>query len=94
MEHPRVEVTFSDAGVEYVSSTGVRKHSWDKIEQLKETRGFVIFMHGKLPLLSLPKAPMTPDILSFIHAKVANQSAQRTPGKSHFPPAESGARGP
>lgn len=70
MEHPKVEITMDDSFIEYVSSTGTRRHHWSKIERIEETKDFVILMNGKLPLLSLPKAPLSQEALAFMKEKL------------------------
>ncbi|MGF1679550.1 MAG: YcxB family protein [Candidatus Methylacidiphilales bacterium] len=69
MEHPNVEVTLDDSQIEYVSSTGSRRHHWNKIEKIVETTDFIILMNGELPLLSLPKACFTNEALNYIKEK-------------------------
>ncbi len=69
LEHPKVEVSLDDSLIEYVSSTGTRRHRWEKIERIEETRDFMIFMAGKLPLLSLPKACFTSAVIDFMKEK-------------------------
>ena len=69
MEHPRVEVVMDDQGILYSSSTGTRRHQWDKIRRIVETPRFVILMNGNLPLLSLPKEGFSGEALEFIRRK-------------------------
>jgi hypothetical protein len=69
MEHPRVEITMDDSLIEYVSSTGTRRHQWSKIERVEETKDFVILMNGKVPLLSLPKASFSAEALTFLKGR-------------------------
>lgn len=74
MENPQVVVTLDDSCIEYASSTGTRRHAWDKIERLIATKDFVILMHGKLPLLSLPKACLSSEALAFMQQKMSRQT--------------------
>lgn len=69
MEHPRVEILLDEALIEYVSSTGTRRHQWEKIGEIQETEDFVILVNGKLPLLSLPKACFSSEALTFMKEK-------------------------
>ncbi len=74
MENPKVVITLDDACIEYASSTGTRRHAWDKIERCIETKDFVVLMHGKLPLLSLPKASLPSEALAFMQQKISRPS--------------------
>lgn len=69
MEHPKVEVILDDSHIEYISSTGSRRHHWNKIEKIVETTDFIVLMNGKLPLLSLPKCCFTSEVLNYIKEK-------------------------
>jgi hypothetical protein len=69
MEYPKVDISIDDSRIEYVSSTGTRRHQWEKIERIEETKDFVILMNGKLPLLSLPKACFCTEALTFMKEK-------------------------
>jgi hypothetical protein len=71
MEHPHVEILLDESQVEYVSSTGTRRHPWNKIERIVETSDFMILMYGKIPLLSLPKACFTTEALDFIQERIS-----------------------
>ena len=68
-EQPRVEILLDEALIEYVSSTGTRRHQWEKIGEIQETEDFVILVNGKLPLLSLPKACFSSEALTFMKEK-------------------------
>lgn len=70
MENPKVEISMYDSLIECASSTGTRRHQWDKIERIEETKDFVILMNGKLPLLSLPKACFSSEALAFMKNRV------------------------
>ncbi len=69
LTHPEITITIDEEIVEYASSTGNRRHAWNKIDRFCETRDFLVFHSGKIPLLVLPKAPLTPDALAFIKTK-------------------------
>ena len=69
MEHPLVEVSLTDEALEYRSSTGTRRHGWDKIERMRETKDFLIFQHGKIPLLSLPKSALPAEALEWLRQR-------------------------
>lgn len=73
MEHPKVDISLDDSLIEYASSTGTRRHHWDKIERIEETKDFVILMNGKLTLLSLPKAHFTSEALAFMKERVVSK---------------------
>jgi hypothetical protein len=70
MEHPRVEVILDERQIVYSSSTGTRQHAWAKLDQLKETKDFVVLMAGKLPLLILPKSGFNAEALAFLHSSM------------------------
>lgn len=70
MEHPNIEVLLADEFVEYRSSTGTRVHRWEKMDRLIETKDFAVLMHGKVPLLSLPKIAFSQEALGFIRCKL------------------------
>jgi hypothetical protein len=71
MEHPNVKISMDDARIEYASSTGTRRHQWEKIDRILQTKDFVILMSGKLPLLSLPKLCFSIEALAFMEDRVA-----------------------
>lgn len=66
MESPKVEISLDDSLIEYESSTGTRRHQWEKIERIEETKDFMILLNGKLPLLMLPKAFFTDEAITFM----------------------------
>ncbi|MES2660681.1 MAG: YcxB family protein [Verrucomicrobiota bacterium] len=66
MENPKVEISLDESLIEYESSTGTRRHQWEKIERIEETKDFVVLMNGKLPLLILPKAFFSDEALTFL----------------------------
>jgi glycerol uptake facilitator-like aquaporin len=70
MEHPNVEIRLDDTMIEYSSSTGIRRHCWDKIDRVGETRDFLILISGKLPLLSLPKSCFSDEAVRFLRERV------------------------
>jgi len=70
MEHHRIEVRLNEEAVEYRSSTGTRVHRWEKIDRLIETKDFLILMHGKFPILSLPKEFLSPTAAGLIRSKL------------------------
>lgn len=72
MDHPNVEVGIDDTMIEYSSSTGTRRHRWDKIDTVRETRGFLILMSGKLPLLSLPKSCFSDEAIRFLRERAGS----------------------
>lgn len=66
IENPKVQISIDESQVEYVSATATYRHAWSKIERIEETKDFVIFMHGKFPLLSLPKSSFSSEELIFM----------------------------
>ncbi len=69
LSHPTITITLTDDTIEYASSTGTRRHDWSKIDRFCETKDFLVFQSGKVPLLILPKAPLTADARAFIQNK-------------------------
>ncbi len=82
MENPKVEITLDDSLIEYASSTGTRRHPWEKIEKVEETKDFVILMNGTLPLLSLPKACFSSEVLTFMKEKSRTKITAPMPGSA------------
>lgn len=72
MEHPNVEISLDDTLIEYSSSTGTRRHRWDKIDSVGETRDFLILISGKTPLLSLPKSCFSDEAVCFLRERVGS----------------------
>lgn len=70
MEHPNVEISLDGTMIEYSSSTGTRRHRWDKIDRVGETRDFLILISGKTPLLSLPKSCFSYEAERFLRERV------------------------
>jgi hypothetical protein len=81
MENPKVEILIDETIVEYVSSTGTRYHQWNRVEYFIEGKNFVILMSGSLPLLSLPKAYLSPECLAFLRGKLPNKPPRPRAGK-------------
>ncbi len=73
LNHPNIEIEMDEETITYRSSTGTRLHSWSKIDKLIETRDFVILQSGKLPLLILPKLPLSTDALKYLKGKTQSQ---------------------
>jgi hypothetical protein len=71
LEHPRIEITIDEEAVNYTSSTGTRRYPWTKISRVAETRDFVAFLQGPLPLLILPKTAIGTDGLAFLRRRAA-----------------------
>lgn len=69
MEHPQIEITLDDDGISYTSSTGTRRHLWNKIRRITETQDFLFLMSQSLPLVTLPKSAFSGEALSFIREK-------------------------
>lgn len=70
LSHPGITLTIDEQIIEYASATGNRRHEWNKIDRFCETRDFLVFHSGKIPLLVLPKTAFTPDALAFIKTKI------------------------
>ncbi len=71
LSHPTITIRLSDEFIEYASSTGTRRHEWSKVDRYCETKDFMVFQSGKVPLLVVPKAPLTPEAHAFIHTKTS-----------------------
>jgi uncharacterized membrane protein YqjE len=78
LSHPTITINLSDELIEYSSSTGTRRHEWAKIDHFCETKDFMIFQSGKIPLLILPKAPLTADAYTFIKGKTHSLKSPAT----------------
>jgi hypothetical protein len=78
LSHPKITINLSDELLEYSSSTGTRRHEWTKIDRFCETKDFMVFHAGKVPLLVLPKAPLTADASAFIHSKTQGLKSPAT----------------
>lgn len=81
MNHPKVEISIDESLIEYVSSTGTCRHQWSKIGHFIEAKNFVILMSGSLPLLSLPKACLSIECLSFLRGKLPSKQPRPRAGK-------------
>lgn len=69
IEHPRIEITLDEQQVLYSSSTGTRRHSWEKIQRIVETKNFIALMAGEIPLLMLPKSCFSAEALSLLRER-------------------------
>lgn len=78
LSHPTITLNLSDDLIEYSSSTGTRRHEWSKIDRFCETKDFLVFHSGKVPLLILPKAPLTSDAAAFIKEKTKGLKSPAT----------------
>jgi len=70
MDSPQVEIWLNESLIQYTSSTGTRRHQWDKVERIEATKDFLILMNGKLPLLSIPKSRLSGEALHFMMERV------------------------
>jgi hypothetical protein len=82
MEHPEVEIRMDEQAIEYISSTGTRRHSWEKIQRLEHTKDFVILMNEKLPLFSLPKSCFSGEMLEFLKQKAQPSATDNAVARS------------
>ena len=78
LSHPTITINLSGELIEYSSSTGTRRHEWTKIDRFCETKDFMVFQSGKVPLLILPKAPLTTDAYAFIQSKTQGLKSPAT----------------
>jgi len=78
LSHPTITINLSSELIEYSSSTGTRRHEWTKIDRFCETKDFMVFQAGKVPLLILPKAPLTTDAYAFIQSKTQGLKSPAT----------------
>lgn len=69
MNDPLVTLTITREDLEISSSSGSRRIAWNKVDEVAETKDFLIPMIRKLPMMCLPKEHLTTEVFEMIRRR-------------------------
>jgi hypothetical protein len=70
---PKCILSFDSSAIELENTTGAKRYVWTELEELVETKDFILLMVGKLSLLCIPKEFLTKEAKLYIKAKLKNE---------------------
>lgn len=62
---PTTDLSIDDNEMQISNANGMRKITWDSVDKFVSTQDFLILITGDLPLICLPKAALTPEVIEW-----------------------------
>ena len=70
IDNPKITLTITDESITISSHNSSRTIEWNRMTELREVDGFLLFFTGKLLTITIPREPLSNEQFEFIRAKM------------------------